>query len=148
MSEDLLEFKKDMISANSSLSVGYINVVMVILFTIFCFIFYFDGFVNISFYVFMYFSYKWKVMFNPNKAGLFEGSFSWGGEGLTLPSFTCQEELIWYQYNFIQLLNNLFRVCWKWKNADIICYKLTSSVSLQKGNVKTSKTLRKIDENS
>ena len=31
----------------------------------------------------------------------------------------------------MQLLNNLFEVCWKWKNADIICYKLTPLVSLQ-----------------
>ena len=31
----------------------------------------------------------------------------------------------------MQLLNNLFKVCWKWKkNADIIGYKLTSLVSL------------------
>ena len=28
------------------------------------------------------------------------------------------------------MLNNLFEVCWKWKNADIICYKLTPLVSL------------------
>ena len=46
------------------------------------------------------------------------------------------------------MLNNLFKVCWEWKNADIICYKLTSLVSLQQGNVKKSKKLRKIDENS
>ena len=31
---------------------------------------------------------------------------------------------------FIQLLNNLFKVCWKWKHVDIICYKLMSLVSL------------------
>ena len=36
------------------------------------------------------------VYFNPNKAGLFEGRFFWGG-----------------QYNLIQLLNNLFKVGWK-----------------------------------
>ena len=30
------------------------------------------------------------------------------------PRFIFQEELIQYQYNFIQLLNNLFKVCWKW----------------------------------
>ena len=50
---------------------------------------------------------------NPNKAGLFEGSFS--GEvyltPLPLQTFKFQEELIWYQYNFIQLLNNLFEAC-------------------------------------
>ena len=35
-----------------------------------------------------------------------------------------------YQYNFIQLLNNLFKVSWKWKNDDIICYMLTSLLIL------------------
>ena len=34
------------------------------------------------------------------------------------------------------------------KNAYIICYKLTSLVSLLQGNVKKSKTMRKTDENS
>ena len=29
----------------------------------------------------------------------------------------------------LQLLKNICRVCWKWKNADIICYKLTLLVS-------------------
>ena len=48
----------------------------------------------------------------------------------------------------MQLLNNLFKVCSKWKNADIIVYKLTSLVSLWCGNVKKSKKLIKIDENS
>ena len=38
--------------------------------------------------------------------------------------FIFQEEFVQYQYNFIQFLNNLFKVCWKWKNADIIWYKL------------------------
>ena len=47
-----------------------------------------------------------------------------------------------------QLLNNLFKVCWKWKNNDILSYKLTSLVSLQQGNVKNSEKLIKIDENS
>ena len=78
---------------------------------------------------------KKSLQFNPNKAVFFEGSFF-------------QEELIWYQCNFMQLLNNLFKVCWRWKNADIICYKLTSLVSLQQGNVKKSEKLMKIDENS
>ena len=36
-----------------------------------------------------------------------------------------QEERIEYQYKFIQLLNNLLKVGYKWKNADIICYKLS-----------------------
>ena len=31
------------------------------------------------------------------------------------PPFIFQEELIYYQYNGIQLLNNLFKGCWKWK---------------------------------
>ena len=47
-----------------------------------------------------------------------------------------------------QLLNNLFKVCWKWKNNDIVSYKLTSLVSLQQWNVKNSEKLIKIDENS
>ena len=34
------------------------------------------------------------------------------------------------------------------KNTDIICYKLTSLVSLQQVNVKKSRNLMKIDENS
>ena len=34
------------------------------------------------------------------------------------------------------------------KNAYIICYKLTSLVSLQQGNVKKSEKLIKVDENS
>ena len=57
---------------------------------------------------------------NPNKAGLLEGSFFLGGGvggrlNLTLPQnpptspFIFQEDLVKYQYNFIQLLkNNLF----------------------------------------
>ena len=55
---------------------------------------------------------------NPNKAGLFEDSFSWGegwgvGEvNLTPPSYFKKNlSNINYQYNFIQLLNNLFKVC-------------------------------------
>ena len=34
------------------------------------------------------------------------------------------------------------------KNAYIICYKLTSLVSLQQGHVKKSEKLIKVDENS
>ena len=46
------------------------------------------------------------------------------------------------------MLNNLFKVSWKWKNADIIIwYKLTLLVSLYQGNVKKSIKLMKIDEN-
>ena len=49
---------------------------------------------------------------NPNKAGRLEGSFSGGGVNLTpLRPFIFQEELIEYQYIFIQLLNNIFKVC-------------------------------------
>ena len=54
-----------------------------------------------------------KAALNPNKAGFFEGSFSWGKGGQFDPPslFIFQEELILFQYNFIQLLNNLFKVC-------------------------------------
>ena len=47
-------------------------------------------------------------------------------------------------YNFIKLLNNLFKVGWGLKNADIICNMLRSLVSLQQGNVKKSEKLIKI----
>ena len=53
---------------------------------------------------------------NPNKAGLFEDSFSWGK-------------------NYLE----------SEKNADIIYYKLTLLVSLQQGNVKKSEKLVKIE---
>ena len=49
-----------------------------------------------------------------------------------------------YQYNFIQLLNNLFKICWKWKNADIICYNLTSLVFFVGS---WCQKIQKIDEN-
>ena len=42
------------------------------------------------------------------------------------------------------MLKNLFEVCWKGKNADTICYKLRSLVSLQQGNVKKSRKLMKV----
>ena len=45
-------------------------------------------------------------------------------------SFIFQEELIQYQYNFLQLLNNLFKVGWKQKKADIIYYILIPLVYL------------------
>ena len=35
-----------------------------------------------------------------------------------------------YDYNFIQLLKNMFKVCLNWKNAVVIRYKLTWLVSL------------------
>ena len=75
------------------------------------------------------------MKFSPNKAGLFETSFFWD-----FSKIDPQPPL--------QLLKNKFRACWKWKNTDIICYKLTSLVSLSQGNVKKSKKLIKIDENS
>ena len=53
-----------------------------------------------------------------------------GGYIWTLLSFLFQEKLIQYQYNFTQLSDNLLKVCWKLKNADIICYKLKSLLSL------------------
>ena len=101
-------------------------------------------------------------MFNPNQAkikikkntitvirlGFLRVVFSWEGGGQFEPPFIFQEEFIQYQYNFTQLLNNLFKLCWKRKNADIICCKLTSLVSLWQRSVKKSKQLRKIDENS
>ena len=40
---------------------------------------------------------------NPNKAGLFEGSFSWEGVQFD-PPLIFQEELIQFQYDFTQLL--------------------------------------------
>ena len=43
------------------------------------------------------------------------------------------------------MLNNLLKVGWKWKNADIICYILTSVVSLWKENVKNCKKNMKIE---
>ena len=63
------------------------------------------------------FSQRFSVNFNPNKDGLFEGTFCWG-EGVggevgrwvrpPLHRFIFPEKLIQYQYNFIQLLNYLF----------------------------------------
>ena len=41
-------------------------------------------------------------------------------------------------------MNNLFKVGWKLKIADIIYYMLTSLVYLQQGNVKKSKKLMKL----
>ena len=39
--------------------------------------------------------------------------------------FIFQKELIQYQYNFMQLLNNQSKVVQRLKNADINCYMLT-----------------------
>ena len=54
-----------------------------------------------------------KRLINPNKAGLFESSFFWGETQFDLPSY------------FKKNLPNI-----NIKNADIICYKLMSLVSL------------------
>ena len=59
-------------------------------------------------------------------------------------SFIFQEELIYNQYNMIQLLNNLFQVGGRWKNTDDIYYTLTSLVSLKQGDVKNSTNLMKL----
>ena len=58
------------------------------------------------------FSYGSCKIFNTNEAGLFKGSFFLGEErGVSLTSpFIFQKELISYQYKFVQLLNNLFKV--------------------------------------
>ena len=82
------------------------------------------------------------MRFNPNEAGLFEGSFFW-----IFSQIDPQPQQPPHHHH-LQLSKNIFRVCWKWKNTDIICYKLTSLVSLSQGNVKNSKKLIKIDENS
>ena len=56
--------------------------------------------------------------------GFLKVVFPGGRRGVNLTLlFIFEEELIQLQLNFIQLLNNLFKLCWKWKNADIICYK-------------------------
>ena len=44
----------------------------------------------------------------------------------------------------MQVLNNLFKVGWRWKNASIICYILMSLVYLQQENVKKYKKLMKL----
>ena len=42
------------------------------------------------------------------------------------------------------MLNNLFKVSWRQKNAGIICYMLTSLACLQQENVKKSRKLMKL----
>ena len=85
---------------------------------------------------------EWKlILFNPNKAGLFEGSFFWEGINLTPPSYFMKN--ISDINMTIQLLNNLFKVYAE--------KMLTSSVIsdvISFFNFKKSKILRKIDENS
>ena len=89
------------------------------------------------------------MRFNPNEAGLFEGSFFWIFSQIDpQPQQPQQPPPPHHHHHHLQLSKNIFRVCWKWKNTDIICYKLKSLVSLSQGNVKNSKKLIKIDENS
>ena len=78
--------------------------------------------------------------FNPNKVGFFERSFFWRRGQFDLSTFKFYEDLIWYQYNFIQLLNNLLKVYLKTKNADIISYKLVPLVFYNKESSKNPKT--------
>ena len=77
---------------------------------------------------------KWCVFFKKVFLTLIRLGFSRvvrsGWEGSIWPVIVFQKELIWYQHNFIKLLNNLFEVCWKWNDADIIFYKMTPLVSL------------------
>lgn len=50
------------------------------------------------------------VFLNFNKAGLFKGNFfSEGSQFVPSLAFKFQEELFQYYYNFIQLLDNLFK---------------------------------------
>ena len=49
------------------------------------------------------------TLLNPNKAGIFKGSFYWGG--CQFDPLLFQEELNLFQEELIQLLNNLFKVC-------------------------------------
>ena len=80
----------------------------------------------------------------PIKAGIVKVNFSRGGRrSIWLTLFIFQEKLLQDQYDFIQMLSNLFKVGWR-KNTDIICYMLTPLVCLQKGNVKKSKILMKL----
>ena len=63
---------------------------------------------------------------NHDKAGLFEDSFFWEIGGQFGSLFIFQEELI-QNYNFMQLLNDLFKVSrLKVKNGYIICHMRTS----------------------
>ena len=65
---------------------------------------------------------------NPNKAGLFKGSFSWdwGGGSVWSPlHISRRTNLI-----SIQLVKQSIQSMLKVKNSDIICYKLTSLIFL------------------
>ena len=52
---------------------------------------------------------KTKIKLNPNKAGLFEGSFFWGVN--FTPHSYLKKNLSNINTTLIQLLNNLFKVC-------------------------------------
>ena len=77
-------------------------------------------------------------MFNPNKAGLLKVVFFWG-VSFWPPVFIFHEELLQYQYYFMQLLSNLFKVGWILKSADIVCYMLTSLFFCYKETSKNKK---------
>ena len=81
------------------------------------------------------------IYLNPNKAGLFEGSFFCDG-GPNDPSLIFQEELIQY---------HIFKVDWKWKKcwhhlSSYVTSYMTSLVYLQQRNFKKSKKSLKIVE--
>ena len=65
-----------------------------------------------------------------------------GGSVWHPPNFIFQVELIWYENEFINLLSNLFKEGWMWKNADI--YILTLLVFLWQGSVKISEECMKV----
>ena len=50
-------------------------------------------------------------LFNPNKAGLFEGSFSWEQEGGGQYDHLSYFKKNLSNINVLKLLNNLFKVC-------------------------------------
>ena len=79
-----------------------------------------------------------ELSFNPNKAGLFEGSFLWGFNLIAKKNLA----------NIYITLYNLFDVFLKWKNTDIIRYKLRPLVSLLQGNAKKIQKMIKLHESS
>ena len=81
-----------------------------------------------------------KLINNTYKAGPFVLS----EERSIIPPFIFPEDIIQYQCNFIELLNNRIYSRLKVKISEIISYTVTSLVYLQTGNVKKSKYLMKI----
>ena len=77
--------------------------------------------------------YQIQGTLTPTRLGFLKVLFS---RGQFDSPFIFQEELIQYHYSFIQWLNNLYKVGWRKKNADIVCYMLTPLVYLQQGNNK------------